>query len=235
MRLLVKMKNFQLETQRDFESVLCRVVSSHDGGFVHVAHATPHRDVASLPPAQIDTDDMSIGSQSVDVSLPDLLPPDDSSVDSLDEYGRQTNTATVPLAATGNYIPQAISDDEVSLPSVDGISGQPGNLLDHSYAAPAQASTGLPINLAELDPDFACLSFYKIFGEPTGLGCLFVRRAQQQQQRATSTIHEILNDAWMELMLSMEEDIITRPLAVHVANLALSSGRSCCRSAARWT
>lgn len=38
------------------------------------------------------------------------------------------------------------------------------------------ASTG-PVNLRELNPDFACLSFYKMFGEPTGLGCLFVKRA----------------------------------------------------------
>jgi molybdenum cofactor sulfurtransferase len=38
------------------------------------------------------------------------------------------------------------------------------------------ASTG-PVNLKELDPDFACLSFYKMFGEPTGLGCLFVKRS----------------------------------------------------------
>ena len=37
------------------------------------------------------------------------------------------------------------------------------------------ASTG-PVNLCELNPDFACVSFYKMFGEPTGLGCLFVKR-----------------------------------------------------------
>ena len=37
------------------------------------------------------------------------------------------------------------------------------------------ASTG-PVNLRELDPDFACVSFYKLFGLPTGLGCLFVKR-----------------------------------------------------------
>jgi molybdenum cofactor sulfurtransferase len=37
------------------------------------------------------------------------------------------------------------------------------------------ASTG-PINLCQLNPDFACISFYKLFGEPTGLGCLLVKR-----------------------------------------------------------
>lgn len=37
------------------------------------------------------------------------------------------------------------------------------------------ASTG-PVHLCKLNPDFACISFYKMFGEPTGLGCLFVKR-----------------------------------------------------------
>jgi molybdenum cofactor sulfurtransferase len=38
------------------------------------------------------------------------------------------------------------------------------------------ASTG-PVDLCKIDPDFSCLSFYKLFGEPTGLGCLFVKRS----------------------------------------------------------
>jgi molybdenum cofactor sulfurtransferase len=41
----------------------------------------------------------------------------------------------------------------------------------------AKASSTDPINLKELDPDFACISFYKLFGEPTGLGALFVKRS----------------------------------------------------------
>eukprot|EP00550_Attheya_septentrionalis_P003912 CAMPEP_0198286618 /NCGR_PEP_ID=MMETSP1449-20131203/5658_1 /TAXON_ID=420275 /ORGANISM="Attheya septentrionalis, Strain CCMP2084" /LENGTH=953 /DNA_ID=CAMNT_0043984403 /DNA_START=139 /DNA_END=3000 /DNA_ORIENTATION=+ len=44
-------------------------------------------------------------------------------------------------------------------------------LLDIAKAA----STG-PVDLKALDPDFACISFYKLFGEPTGLGALFVKR-----------------------------------------------------------
>ena len=40
----------------------------------------------------------------------------------------------------------------------------------------AKAASTDPINLKELDPDFACISFYKLFGEPTGLGALFVKR-----------------------------------------------------------
>ncbi|CAJ1936409.1 unnamed protein product [Cylindrotheca closterium] len=37
------------------------------------------------------------------------------------------------------------------------------------------ASTG-PVSLRDLNPDFACVSFYKLFGSPTGVGSLFVKR-----------------------------------------------------------
>lgn len=40
----------------------------------------------------------------------------------------------------------------------------------------AKAASTSPVNLRAWDPDFACVSFYKLFGEPTGLGCLFVKR-----------------------------------------------------------
>ena len=38
------------------------------------------------------------------------------------------------------------------------------------------ASTG-PVDLRDLNPDFAALSFYKMFGDPTGLGALLVKRS----------------------------------------------------------
>jgi molybdenum cofactor sulfurtransferase len=41
----------------------------------------------------------------------------------------------------------------------------------------AKAASTEPIDLKALDPDFACISFYKLFGEPTGLGALFVKRS----------------------------------------------------------
>jgi molybdenum cofactor sulfurtransferase len=41
----------------------------------------------------------------------------------------------------------------------------------------AKAASTSEINLNSLDPDFAVLSFYKLFGEPTGLGCLLVKRS----------------------------------------------------------
>ena len=40
----------------------------------------------------------------------------------------------------------------------------------------AKAASTSPINLHNLNPDMACLSFYKLFGAPTGLGALLVRR-----------------------------------------------------------
>jgi len=41
----------------------------------------------------------------------------------------------------------------------------------------AKAACTSPLHLRRLDMDFACVSFYKIFGEPTGLGCLLVKRS----------------------------------------------------------
>ena len=43
----------------------------------------------------------------------------------------------------------------------------------------AKAASTSPINLQKLDPDFACVSFYKIFGAPTGIGALFVKRSSR--------------------------------------------------------
>eukprot|EP00980_Cylindrotheca_fusiformis_P006622 scaffold1390_cov138-Cylindrotheca_fusiformis.AAC.25 len=49
-------------------------------------------------------------------------------------------------------------------------------------------STG-PVDFCDENPDFGCMSFYKLFGAPTGLGALFVKRSslhalfQTQQQR----------------------------------------------------
>ncbi len=43
----------------------------------------------------------------------------------------------------------------------------------------AKAASTSPINLKKLDPDFACVSFYKLFGAPTGIGALFVKRSSK--------------------------------------------------------
>ena len=41
----------------------------------------------------------------------------------------------------------------------------------------AKAAATSHINLCDLNPDFACVSFYKLFGYPTGIGALFVKRS----------------------------------------------------------
>ena len=41
--------------------------------------------------------------------------------------------------------------------------------------------------ICALDPDFACVSFYKIWGAPTGLGCLFVKRSSMNSLTTTCT------------------------------------------------
>jgi molybdenum cofactor sulfurtransferase len=70
--------------------------------------------------------------------------------------------------------------------SIIGAARESGwfTMLDIAKAA----STG-PIDLRDENPDFACISFYKMFGAPTGLGSLFVKRSttdllfQNKQQR----------------------------------------------------
>jgi molybdenum cofactor sulfurtransferase len=50
----------------------------------------------------------------------------------------------------------------------------------------AKAASTSPVNLQELQPDFACLSFYKLFGAPTGLGALFVKKRATTMFRHSS-------------------------------------------------
>lgn len=51
-------------------------------------------------------------------------------------------------------------------------------LLDAAAFAPTNR-----LNLSEIHPDFVDLSFYKIFGYPTGLGCLLARKEAAQKLR----------------------------------------------------
>jgi Aspartyl/Asparaginyl beta-hydroxylase/MYND finger len=55
--------------------------------------------------------------------------------------------------------------------------------------------------------------------------CLSILLETTKEQDSHS---EILNDAWMELMLSYEEVPTSRRMARHVASLAITSGKSCC-------
>ena len=38
-----------------------------------------------------------------------------------------------------------------------------------------------PLDLSRIHPDFVCMSFYKIFGYPSGLGALLIRRSIVQE------------------------------------------------------
>eukprot|EP00049_Salpingoeca_infusionum_P008967 m.148774 g.148774 ORF g.148774 m.148774 type:complete len:1156 (-) comp14191_c0_seq1:1422-4889(-) len=44
----------------------------------------------------------------------------------------------------------------------------------------AAAVSTTPLNLSDMQADFVCVSFYKMFGLPTGLGCLLVARSASQ-------------------------------------------------------
>lgn len=73
-------------------------------------------------------------------------------------------------------------------------------LFDISKAA----STG-PIYLCDLNPDFACVSFYKMFGEPTGLGALFIKRTAIDflvESRATPNHHRYFGGGSVDVILA---------------------------------
>lgn len=38
-----------------------------------------------------------------------------------------------------------------------------------------------PLDLSKVKPDFVCMSFYKIFGYPTGVGALLIRKSLVKQ------------------------------------------------------
>jgi molybdenum cofactor sulfurtransferase len=74
------------------------------------------------------------------------------------------------------------------------------------------------------DPDFACISLYKLFGEPTGLGILFVRRSE-----ITTLLHDMnapryFGGGSVDVVLSGDNFMVSKtqpsPLAV------LSNGTS---------
>jgi len=84
-----------------------------------------------------------------------------------------------------------------------------------------------PINLKDLDPDFACVSFYKMFGAPTGLGALFVKRSATNlllpEQRTikdnttntvctTKPVHRYFGGGSVDVVLSGQDFVVGRNL-----------------------
>ena len=54
----------------------------------------------------------------------------------------------------------------------------------------AKAASTTSIQLNQLDADFACCSFYKMFGSPTGLGALFIKRSTMSSLFRSTSEHK---------------------------------------------
>jgi molybdenum cofactor sulfurtransferase len=126
------------------------------------------------------------------------------------------NLLAMPLECNfgGNRIPfmQSWVTDHLSQP------GRPWwSLLDIAKAS----STG-PVSLRQLNPDFACLSFYKIFGSPTGLGCLFVKRSILEAWGGRAAEDCYYGGGAVDLLLPRQN--ITLPRASPSPLAALASG-----------
>jgi molybdenum cofactor sulfurtransferase len=63
----------------------------------------------------------------------------------------------------------------------------------HVLLDTAKAAATSPVNLTTMThnggPDFAVVSFYKLFGHPTGLGALFIKKKPSHANRVTSNQH----------------------------------------------
>ncbi|MCB0146340.1 MAG: aminotransferase class V-fold PLP-dependent enzyme, partial [Caldilineaceae bacterium] len=74
-------------------------------------------------------------------------------------------------------------------------------LLDCAAFAPTNR-----LDLRQVQPDFVPLSFYKIFGYPTGVGALLARRSTLAKLRrpwfagGTITIASVQGDGWHSLI-----------------------------------
>lgn len=81
------------------------------------------------------------------------------------------------------------------------------SLLDIAKAV----STG-PISLRRENPDFCTLSFYKVFGAPTGIGCLLVKRSilNEWLGEARSTEHFYNGGGSVDLLLPKQNITIPR-------------------------
>lgn len=66
-------------------------------------------------------------------------------------------------------------------------------LLDAAAYAATHA-----LDMAAVQPDFLTVSFYKLFGYPSGLGALLVRKQAAQRLRKVRTCmqHTMQNDKW---------------------------------------
>ena len=88
------------------------------------------------------------------------------------------------------------------------------SMVDFSKAA----STSV-VDLKASDPDFACISFYKLFGEPTGLGALFVRRSAIGKLNLDDDRHRFFGGGSVEVVLPSLSFKVSRRQPSHLASL----------------
>jgi molybdenum cofactor sulfurtransferase len=122
-----------------------------------------------------------------------LLADNHNSVNGIREYAQRAGAVTVYLPldeelrlATGTTIPVAKGAPSLfAFPAQSNFSGvrHPLELVEEAKAAGydvlLDAAAFVPterLDLGEVRADFTCVSFYKMFGFPTGLGALIARR-----------------------------------------------------------
>lgn len=80
----------------------------------------------------------------------------------------------------------------------------------HILLDSAKAAATSPVHLPTLahggGPDFAVVSFYKLFGAPTGLGALFVKRNHRQNRPNRATLRENRTRESMPLEARLREE-----------------------------
>ncbi|PHR99146.1 MAG: cysteine desulfurase [Leeuwenhoekiella sp.] len=106
-----------------------------------------------------------------------------------------------------HYIPMQLEDLRVDIGALEEALSTPSQGVNRLFAYPAQSNVSgvqhdlswvsyaqqkgwdvlldaaafvpsSPLDLQEVQPDFVSISFYKIFGYPTGLGCLLVKKSK---------------------------------------------------------
>ena len=101
------------------------------------------------------------GFNSADLTLDeeelDILLLTERKKDKLFAYPAQSNASGIQHSLSWVYRAQALGWDV---------------LLDAAAFAPTSK-----LDLSEVSPEFVCMSFYKMFGYPTGIGCLLVRKS----------------------------------------------------------
>ena len=122
-----------------------------------------------------------------------LLQDNHNSVNGIRMYAEQRGAETIYLPLDADLrldrstpIPSAGEGPSLfAFPAQSNFSGvrQPLELVDEArslgYDILLDAAAFVPTNeldLSAVDPDFVCISFYKMFGFPTGLGALIARR-----------------------------------------------------------